>query len=316
MSALSIQTQTLALGPQTTRRFDSILFSETRRFAFAQGQGSLRTDLVRLGGDGLRIGRVVSTGHEIELAETGDATLLAPRRGRLEIDHGRRTWDADPGRTLVFSPSTRRTRVSGAGAGGFEGHVVMLPAPRLAALRAAAAGGEGGRPEDAARIDGPASARLGAYAAFLFDHVFGCDAAERGAAALARMLALLEDLVADVAAGAGVRPSDAARRVRMAEEIMRARSSEPLAMHEVARAVGVGLRSLQLAFRAERGEEPRATLARVRMEGARARLLAAPEGDSVTAIALDCGFAHLGRFAVAYRRAYGERPSETLARRC
>jgi transcriptional regulator GlxA family with amidase domain len=62
--------------------------------------------------------------------------------------------------------------------------------------------------------------------------------------------------------------------------------------------------------------EPRATLARLRLQAARARLLAATEADSVTAIALDCGFAHLGRFAVAYRRAYGERPSETLARRC
>jgi transcriptional regulator GlxA family with amidase domain len=86
-------------------------------------------------------------------------------------------------------------------------------------------------------------------------------------------------------------------------------------MHEVAGAVGVGLRSLQLAFRAVRGEEPRATLARFRLEAARARLQSAHEGDSVTAIAHDCGFAHLGRFAVAYRRAYGERPSETLARR-
>jgi transcriptional regulator GlxA family with amidase domain len=77
----------------------------------------------------------------------------------------------------------------------------------------------------------------------------------------------------------------------------------------------VGLRSLQLAFRAVQGEEPRATLARFRLEAARARLQSAQEGESVTAIALDCGFAHLGRFAVAYRRAYGERPSETLASR-
>jgi transcriptional regulator GlxA family with amidase domain len=30
---------------------------------------------------------------------------------------------------------------------------------------------------------------------------------------------------------------------------------------------------------------------------------------------MDCGFFHLGRFAQAYARAYGERPSETLARR-
>jgi transcriptional regulator GlxA family with amidase domain len=31
--------------------------------------------------------------------------------------------------------------------------------------------------------------------------------------------------------------------------------------------------------------------------------------------AFDCGFAHLGHVAEAYRRAYGEEPGETLAGR-
>jgi AraC-like DNA-binding protein len=34
----------------------------------------------------------------------------------------------------------------------------------------------------------------------------------------------------------------------------------------------------------------------------------------VSDAALDSGFVHLGRFAVAYRRRYGESPSETLRR--
>ena len=36
---------------------------------------------------------------------------------------------------------------------------------------------------------------------------------------------------------------------------------------------------------------------------------------TVTEIALDNGFTHLGRFSVNYRELFGESPSETLARR-
>jgi AraC-like DNA-binding protein len=35
----------------------------------------------------------------------------------------------------------------------------------------------------------------------------------------------------------------------------------------------------------------------------------------VKQVALDCGFWHFGRFALAYRGQFGETPSETLARR-
>jgi transcriptional regulator GlxA family with amidase domain len=35
---------------------------------------------------------------------------------------------------------------------------------------------------------------------------------------------------------------------------------------------------------------------------------------SVTATASACGFGNLGHFAKDYRKAFGERPSETLAR--
>jgi AraC-like DNA-binding protein len=51
------------------------------------------------------------------------------------------------------------------------------------------------------------------------------------------------------------------------------------------------------------------------MERARRDLLAAdPQADSVTDIAARWGFFHLGRFSQAYRCAYSELPSQTLAR--
>jgi AraC-like DNA-binding protein len=57
-----------------------------------------------------------------------------------------------------------------------------------------------------------------------------------------------------------------------------------------------------------------AFLTDVRMRLTRRILLEAPETAHVTKIALDCGFSHLGRFGLEYKRRFGESPSETLKR--
>jgi transcriptional regulator GlxA family with amidase domain len=71
---------------------------------------------------------------------------------------------------------------------------------------------------------------------------------------------------------------------------------------------------LQLAFRAAGEPSPRAALWSIRLEAANLRLTAPDEAASVSAVALDCGFTHLGRFAIAYRARFGETPSATLRR--
>jgi transcriptional regulator GlxA family with amidase domain len=95
---------------------------------------------------------------------------------------------------------------------------------------------------------------------------------------------------------------------------MRSHAEEPLTVAEIANAVGVGPRALQAAFRASHGITPRQLLAEIRLEEARARLLAPEAEMTVTDAALASGFAHFGRFAAAYRERYGELPSETLRR--
>jgi transcriptional regulator GlxA family with amidase domain len=50
-----------------------------------------------------------------------------------------------------------------------------------------------------------------------------------------------------------------------------------------------------------------------RLELARTRLLSSPE-STVTEIALDCGFGHLGRFSIQYRAHFGEGPLQTRSR--
>jgi len=77
---------------------------------------------------------------------------------------------------------------------------------------------------------------------------------------------------------------------------------------------GVSERTLQYAFQRELQLSPLAYMRIVRLNRARAQLLAAaPSETTVTDIATAWGFFHLGKFSQDYRRMFGERPSETLA---
>jgi AraC-like DNA-binding protein len=84
---------------------------------------------------------------------------------------------------------------------------------------------------------------------------------------------------------------------------------------EAAGSVGVSGRVLQKACIARWGRSPLELVAAHRMAAARTRLLSASPGTTVTQVATECGFGHLGCFATAYREAYGESPSDTIAGR-
>ena len=62
------------------------------------------------------------------------------------------------------------------------------------------------------------------------------------------------------------------------------------------------------------GMTPWQYLTRVRLEAARRSLCVGQRDASVTEIALDAGFSHLGEFAAQYRQRYGERPVDTARR--
>ncbi|MED7951535.1 AraC family transcriptional regulator [Streptomyces sp. BE20] len=87
-----------------------------------------------------------------------------------------------------------------------------------------------------------------------------------------------------------------------------------LTLADIATAARVTPRALQYAFRRHAGTTPLGHLRRVRLERAHADLAAADpcDGATVTEIAMRWGFAHPGRFADMYRRAYGRAPSLTL----
>ncbi|WP_432557764.1 AraC family transcriptional regulator [Granulicoccus sp. GXG6511] len=106
-----------------------------------------------------------------------------------------------------------------------------------------------------------------------------------------------------------------ASAVRRAVAFMEQRLGGSVNVPEVAAAVGVGVRGLQRAFRAELDTTPAAWLKRRRLSLARERLLAAEPGSTtVTVLAGQCGITHLGRFAADYQTMFGEHPSDSLAR--
>jgi AraC-like DNA-binding protein len=104
-----------------------------------------------------------------------------------------------------------------------------------------------------------------------------------------------------------------ADRVRRVVEHIHAHAALPLTPADLARVADVSVRTLQETFQQLVGESPMATVRRVRLDRVREALRTAVPGTTTVAdIARSWGFAHLGRFAIEYRRRFGERPSETL----
>lgn len=109
--------------------------------------------------------------------------------------------------------------------------------------------------------------------------------------------------------------------VRRARAFMDDHVCEPITVDDVAEAVGISTRGLQLAFKRANDESPMRYLRRARLAGARADLLAgvgagagSGTGAGVAEVAARWGFAHASRFAQYYREQYGELPAQTARR--
>jgi AraC family ethanolamine operon transcriptional activator len=130
-------------------------------------------------------------------------------------------------------------------------------------------------------------------------------------------LAAAEAVAAQVAAQQPRRLVSAQRQrlARKVEDCLRANEFRPVGIAELCAAVGAPERSLHLACREHFGLPPVALLRVRRLHRARRQLLARGPATTVTRTATDWGFDHLGEFAMAYRKLFGESPSQTLRRR-
>ena len=102
--------------------------------------------------------------------------------------------------------------------------------------------------------------------------------------------------------------------VRLAEQYIEAHWDQAIGIESLVEETGVGARAIFKAFRKTRGYSPMAFARMVRLKEAHKKLSAPDAETSVTNVAFACGFGNLGHFARDYRKAFGERPSETLAR--
>jgi AraC-like DNA-binding protein len=103
------------------------------------------------------------------------------------------------------------------------------------------------------------------------------------------------------------------RVVRLAEEYIEAHADEAVSVSDLVHVCGCSQSALFQAFHTARGYSPMQFLTEVRLCRAHQRL-SSDSGHTVSSVAFDAGFNHLGRFAEAYRKRFGETPSETLGR--
>jgi len=104
--------------------------------------------------------------------------------------------------------------------------------------------------------------------------------------------------------------------VKRAEDYALSHTHDHVHVGDLCRAASVSERALQYAFKEVVGVTPVAYLIRLRLHRVRQALLAAGRGSTtVSAVALDWGFWHFGEFSRAYKKCFGERPSDTLRRR-
>jgi AraC-like DNA-binding protein len=104
------------------------------------------------------------------------------------------------------------------------------------------------------------------------------------------------------------------RDVRRAIEYIEANLDEPIGFTDIAAASGIPGRTLTQHFRRFRGTTPMRYLRDARLDKVHDALHLAEPEESIMSIAGNWGFGHMGRFAAAYRKRFGEAPSETLGK--
>ncbi|UWU89004.1 AraC family transcriptional regulator [Bradyrhizobium sp. CB1015] len=137
----------------------------------------------------------------------------------------------------------------------------------------------------------------------------------KGAAMKESLLGAVDEAFATVVPARWTLGPNDGRNFRMFQDIRALLSddlSEPIYSDEIARKLGLSVRTMHDVVRRYRGMSLHRYLRLHRLWLVRRRLLAG--ADSVKAVALAYGFWHLSDFSRSYRNQFGETPSQTLDR--
>jgi AraC-like DNA-binding protein len=104
----------------------------------------------------------------------------------------------------------------------------------------------------------------------------------------------------------------APRDVRRAIDYIEAHLDHAVTVADLVEVTGIPGRTLFMHFKNFKGVSPMRYLRDARLRQVRQALLRADPEASVTNVAMNNGFTHMGRFAIAYRKRFGESPSQTL----
>jgi AraC-like DNA-binding protein len=113
-----------------------------------------------------------------------------------------------------------------------------------------------------------------------------------------------------------VSPKGGRAATRVAVNFIESHLADPLTLKDIARATNLSARAIQQAFHDDLSTTPMHYVRDRRLERARDQLADAvpADGITVTDVAERWGFGHLGNFSAAYRKRFGESPSQTLRR--
>lgn len=240
--------------------------------------------------------------------------LFLPLRTGYTFGIGRKSWQLDAGRAMLVAPGHEYLTHAPAGALlglRIEGDLLSREiSSRLRGRSRSLIVKSVDIPIDAGRLATIRAIYERMFAAAKFNQPWGIfgdvDVFETEAASW------LAGLVIE-RAGARAAKAETLQRIERLERWLDVHLGEDITLDQLCAVSGIGWRALQKLMMARYGQSPLEWVQARRLAKVRARLLTVAPRLAISQVALDCGFTHLGRFSAAYRRAYGELPSETLA---
>lgn len=127
----------------------------------------------------------------------------------------------------------------------------------------------------------------------------------------------MPDLPISKANVSALRRSNRCQLTKQAEQMVLDNLGYPWTIQDLCEKLYVSQRTLRYAFQEYLGMSPMTYLKIQRLNQVRRQLKASrPDQTTVTNIAVQWGFWHMGQFAQDYRKMFGECPSETLRGQC